>query len=389
VSAAVSTIDALFEPVRIGGLALPNRVVMSPMTRSFSGDAGVPGLDVARYYAARAAAGTGLIFTEGTVVDMGPARGYVGVPGLCNDAQEAAWRQVVDAVHAAGGRIMVQLWHCGRLSHPRATGGAQPLAPSAVTAGGVYVDAADPSTFDGHLSYVEPKAMDAADIASVTAAFAAAAGRAKRAGFDGVLFHGASGYLLHEYFNADSNQRSDDYNGDAFARARFAAEIVAATRREVGAGFPLLMGLSQFAVNDFAWQTWREPQALSATLGALAAAGIDGYHVAAYRIGVPAFAPDVDPDQRSLAWHVRTLSGLPVSAAGGVTYSTGVGESLMGVDSQLTDPAEAARALRSGDADLIAVGRAMLANPDWTAKVRDGRWQELAPFRREMLGELV
>ncbi len=381
--------DALFEPVRIGGLALPNRVGMSPMTRSFSGDAGVPGPDVVRYYAARAAAGTGLIFTEGTVVDMGPARGYLGVPGLCNDVQEAAWRQVTDAVHAAGGRIMVQLWHCGRLSHPRATGGAQPLAPSAVTAGGVYVDAADPSTFDGHLAYVEPRAMDAADIASVTAAFAAAAGRARHAGFDGVLFHGASGYLLHEFFNADSNQRTDEYNGDASARARFAAELVAAARREVGAGFPLLMGLSQFAVNDFAWQTWREPAELAATLTTLGTAGIDGYHVAAYRIGVPAFAPDVDPAQRSLAWHVRALSGLPVSAAGGVTYSTGVGESLMGVDSQLTDPAEAAGALHSGDADLIAVGRAMLANPDWTAKVRAGDWRALTPFRREMLGELV
>jgi 2,4-dienoyl-CoA reductase-like NADH-dependent reductase (Old Yellow Enzyme family) len=164
---------------------------------------------------------------------------------------------------------------------------------------------------------------------------------------------------------------------------------VAAARREVGAGFPLLMGLSQFAVNDFAWQTWREPADLAATLTTLRTAGIDGYHVAAYRIGVPAFAPDVDPAQRSLAWHVRALSGLPVSAVGGVTYSTGVGESLMGVDSQLTDPAEAAQALHSGDADLIAVGRAMLANPDWTAKVRDGRWRELTPFRREMLGELV
>ncbi|HEY0676547.1 MAG TPA: alkene reductase, partial [Immundisolibacter sp.] len=149
---------ALFEPARIGTLAVPNRVVMAPMTRSFCGDAGVPGPQVARYYAARAAAGTGLIFTEGTVVDMGAARGYLGVPGLCNDAQEAGWRAVVDAVHAAGGRIMVQLWHCGRLSHPRATGGAQPLAPSAVAASGPYVDAADPSTFDGHLSYAPPKA---------------------------------------------------------------------------------------------------------------------------------------------------------------------------------------------------------------------------------------
>ncbi|MFZ5492872.1 MAG: 12-oxophytodienoate reductase [Pseudomonadota bacterium] len=385
----MSSADGLFQPARIGGLSLPNRVVMAPMTRSFCGDAGVPGPEVARYYAARAAAGTGLIFTEGTVVDMGPARGYLGVPGLCNDAQETAWRTVTDAVHGAGGRIMVQLWHGGRLAHPRATGGAQPLAPSATTASGVYVDAADPSTFDGHLAYAEPKAMTQADIDAVTAGFAEATVRARRAGFDGVLFHGASGYLIHEFFNADSNRRTDAYGGDAAARARFAADIVAASRRAVGADFPLLMGLSQFAVNDFAWQTWTDPQELAATLAVLKSAGVDGFHVAAHRIGTPAFAPAVDAAQHGLAWHVRALSGLPVSAAGGVTYSTGIGESLMGVETQLTDPAEAAETLRTGDADLIAVGRAMLANPDWAAKVRAGRWQDLKPFRREMLGELA
>jgi 2,4-dienoyl-CoA reductase-like NADH-dependent reductase (Old Yellow Enzyme family) len=284
---------------------------------------------------------------------------------------------------------MVQLWHCGRLSHPRATGGAQPLAPSVVTAGGAYVDAADPGTFDGHLGYVEPKAMSEADIAAVTAACASAAGRAKRAGFDGVLFHGASGYLIHEFFNPDSNQRQDAYNGDAAARARFACEVVAAARRETGAGFPLLMGLSQFAVNDFEWRTWATPAELTATVACLKAAGVDGFHVAAQRIAMPAFPAGADADGHGLAWHVRRASGLPVSAAGGVTYSTTIGESLMGAESQLADPAQASRAIAVGDADLIAVGRAMLANPDWTAKVRAGRWRELLPFGREMLGALV
>src|SRR5690606_27452168 len=159
-----------------------------------------------------------------------PARGYRGVPGLCNDAQEAAWRAVVDAVHAAGGRIMVQLWHCGRLAHPRATGGARPPAPSALTARGPCVDAADPGACHGHLAYVQPRAMTQADIDTVVASFARAAARARRAGFDGVLLHGASGYLIHEFFSPDSNRRQDDYNGDAAARARFACQVVAAVR---------------------------------------------------------------------------------------------------------------------------------------------------------------
>jgi len=385
----MNELGALFETVHIGGLALANRVVMAPMTRSFCGDAGVPGADVARYYAARAAAGTGLIFTEATVVDMGPARGYRGVPGLCDDAQEAAWRVVVDAVHAAGGRIMVQLWHCGRLSHPRATGGAQPVAPSAVAASGPYIDVADPSTFDGHLSYVEPRPMTQADIDVVTGEFANAAGRAQRVGFDGVLFHGASGYLIQQFFNADSNRRDDAYNGDTAARARFACDIVRAARSKTGAGFPLLMGLSQFSVSDYGWVTWPTPAELAVTIGCLKAAGVDGFHVAAHRIEMPGFPAEADPAGHGLAWHVRRASGLPVSAAGGVTYSTTIGESLMGADSQIADPAQAARLLASGDADLIAVGRAMVANPDWAAKVRAGRWQELAPFRREVLATLV
>lgn len=381
--------EALFASLRVGGVELPNRIAMAPMTRSFCGPQGVPDAAVARYYAARAVTGTGLLFTEGTVVDMASARGYRGVPGLCDDAQEAAWRAVVDAVHAAGGRIMVQLWHCGRLAHPRATGDAQPLAPSALTASGPYIDAADPGTFDGHLAYVEPRAMTQTDIDAVVASFAQAAARARRAGFDGVLLHGASGYLIHQFFNPDSNRRQDDYNGDAAARARFACEVVAAVRGELGGEVPLLMGLSQFAVNDFAAKTWHTPVELAATVQCLKAAGVDGFHVAAHRIDTPAFAVDADPQQRSLAWHVRQLSGLPVSAAGGVTYSTSIGESLMGADSQVTDPAEAAAALQAQAVDLIAVGRAMLANPDWTAKVRAGRWRELTPFRREMLASLV
>jgi 2,4-dienoyl-CoA reductase-like NADH-dependent reductase (Old Yellow Enzyme family) len=385
----MSEVAALFEPVRIGALELKNRVVMAPMTRSFCGEAGVPGPDVVRYYAARAAGGTGLIFTEATVVDMGPARGYRGVPGLCTDAQEAAWRAVVDAVHAAGGRIIVQLWHCGRLSHPRATGGAQPIGPSALTAPNVYMDVADPSTFDGHLTYVEPRAMTRADIVAVTAEFAAAGRRARRAGFDGILFHSASGYLIQQFFNADSNRRTDEYGGDTAARARFACELLGAVRAEVGPDFPLLMGLSQFAVNDFTWVTWPDAADLAITVNALKAAGADGFHVAGYRIETPAFDEKADPAGHGLAWHVRHISDLPTVAVGGVTYTAGIGESLMGLETAIADPADAAHFIEQGDADLIAVGRAMIANPDWAQKVRTGRWRELRGFTRELLAELT
>lgn len=385
----MSQYTPLFEAATINRLTLPNRIVMAPMTRSFCGPEGIPGADVARYYAARAAGGTGLIFTEATTIDMGVARGYLGVPGLCNDTQESAWRTVVDAVHAAGGRIIVQLWHCGRLSHPRATGGIQPIAPSAITAAGSYTDFADPSTYDGHLTYVEPHAMTQADIDTVVEEYAQASRRAQRAGFDGVLFHSASGYLIHQFFNADSNQRQDQYGGDVAAQARFACDILRASRTATSADYPLLMGLSQFAVNDFAATTWKNPQELATTLNCMKQAGLNGLHTVGYRLNTPAFTAAADPAGHSLAWHARQLSGLPVSAAGGITYSTSVGESLMGAESQLADPIEAVQALADGTADLIAVGRAMVANPDWGDKVRNERWRELVPFTREMLGTLV
>lgn len=358
---------------------------MAPMTRSFCGEDGVPGPEVVAYYAARAAAGTGLIITEGTVVDMGPARGYRGVPGLCSDVQQAAWARVTDAVHAAGARIAVQLWHAGRLAHSRANGGCTPLAPSAVTAAGPYIDFADPETYGAGLDYAPPRAMTESDIESVIDAFARAAVRAQHAGFDAIEFHGGSGYLIQQFWNADSNRRDDDFGGDVWRRGEFASRLVAAVRAAVGPKMPLVMQLAQFAVNDFGWTTWQTPDELATTLGRLVEAGCDGFYASAHRISTPAFGAAADPAQRSLAWHMRCITSRPVIAVGGVTYSAPVQQTLAGTPAPVEDPINAVTALEQGDADIVAIGRAMIANPDWVRLVSAGRWRELAPFSRELL----
>ncbi|RLA10017.1 MAG: 12-oxophytodienoate reductase, partial [Gammaproteobacteria bacterium] len=284
-----SKLDKLFSPIEIAGLELPNRVVMAPMTRSFCGESGVPTEAVASYYAARAAGGCGLIVTEGTVVNMTDARGYSGIPAICNDAQQAGWQQVTDAVHRAGGKIAIQLWHTGRLGHSRAMQGTQPLAPSALAADGMFKDFGDRETLAVDIPYERPKAMGFEQIEQACGEFAEAAGRAKAAGFDAVELHGANGYLIHTFLNAESNQRTDEFGGDMIGRSAFAVGVIRAVRAAIG-DLPLCIRLSQHAVNDYGWVTWQNQEELEVCLQQLKLAGVDFLHSSGYRLEAPAFA---------------------------------------------------------------------------------------------------
>ncbi|NHZ66582.1 MULTISPECIES: alkene reductase [Massilia] len=216
----------LFTPVHIGRLALPNRLVMAPMTRSRSDDAGVPSDLVVAYYAQRASAG--LIITEG-VYPNAMGKGYVRTPGIENDAQVAAWKKVTEAVHARGGRIFMQLMHCGRISHPSLLPeGAQPLAPSAVKPAGQAWTGA------GMQEFMIPQALDVAGIARIVYDYGLATRRAMAAGFDGVELHAASGYLPEQFLSSGSNNRTDEYGGSVAKRTRFVLEVLAAMVAEAG-----------------------------------------------------------------------------------------------------------------------------------------------------------
>ncbi len=216
----------LFTPVQIGRLTLPNRLVMAPMTRSRADDAGVPSNLVVSYYAQRASAG--LIITEG-VYPNALGKGYVRTPGIETDAQVAAWQEVTEAVHARGGRIFMQLMHCGRISHPSLLpAGTQPVAPSAIKPAGQAWTGA------GMEEFVTPRALDLTEIAGVVEDYRQATRRALSAGFDGVELHAASGYLPEQFLSSGSNQRTDAYGGSVAKRARFVLEVLAAMVAEGG-----------------------------------------------------------------------------------------------------------------------------------------------------------
>jgi 2,4-dienoyl-CoA reductase-like NADH-dependent reductase (Old Yellow Enzyme family) len=222
---------SLFDPLAVGELTLPNRIVMAPLTRSRAGGRRVPNELMAEYYRQRASAG--LIISEATVVTpMGV--GYADTPGIWSDEQVAGWRQVTGAVHEAGGRIFLQLWHVGRVSHPVFLDGALPVAPSAIAPEG-HVSLIRPKT-----PYVVPRALEREEIPGIIAAFARGAQNAERAGFDGVELHGANGYLLDQFLQDRANRRDDDYGGSVENRARLLLE---ATDAAIGIWGPGRVGV--------------------------------------------------------------------------------------------------------------------------------------------------
>ncbi len=219
--------SVLFEPIRLGELSLPNRVLLAPLTRCRAVDNRTPNALMCDYYVQRASAG--LLITEATSVDpMGV--GYPNTPGIWSEEQVAGWRAITDAVHTAGGRIALQLWHVGRISHPAYLNGADPVAPSAIAAKG-HVSLLRPKT-----DYPTPRALRRDEIAGVIQAYRKGAENALRAGFDGVEIHGANGYLLDQFLQDSVNARDDEYGGAIENRARLMLEVADACVSVWGAG---------------------------------------------------------------------------------------------------------------------------------------------------------
>lgn len=219
--------STLFDPIKVGDLQLPNRIIMAPLTRCRASEGRVPNELMAEYYVQRASAG--LILTEATsVTPMGV--GYPDTPGIWSDEQVAGWRKITAAVHQAGGRIMLQLWHVGRISDPHYLDGQLPVAPSAIAAEG-HVSLMRPKK-----AYVTPRALETAEIAGIVEAYRLGAENAKKAGFDGVEIHGANGYLLDQFLQDSTNKRNDNYGGSIENRARLMLEVTDAVVSVWGAG---------------------------------------------------------------------------------------------------------------------------------------------------------
>ena len=369
--------DQLFRPFAVGRTAISNRIAMAPMTRGMS-PGGVPGPEVAAYYRRRAEGGVGLIITEGTWIPQANASNDPGVPDFHGDAALAGWGEVLRQVHGAGGKIMPQLWHIGaapktdvaEIYGDRADAISLPIGPSGLGA---------PGQPNG-------RAMTQRDIDDVSDAYVRAAVSAFELGFDGVELHGAHGYLIDQFFWDGTNRRDDVYGGDALGRTRFAADIIRAIRRATAPDFPILLRFSQWKMQDYDAKPCQTPQELEAFLGPLTDAGVDMFHCSQRRFWTPEFSGSA----LNLAGWTKQLTGKPTITVGSVSLdldmTVSIGE---GLPTTITGIDELLERMARDEFDMVAVGRAILADSSWPDKVRRGALAELKPFETSMLGALL
>ncbi|TDC98551.1 NADH:flavin oxidoreductase [Saccharopolyspora terrae] len=365
--------QALARPFTLGSAELPNRIVMAPMTRQKS-PGGIPGEDVAAYYARRAAAGTGLIITEGTYVDHASA-GFSGdIPRFHGEEQLAGWSRVVRAVHSEGGKIMPQLWHVG-IQRP-AGAGPFPEAP-VVGPSGVGLDGAPGAGSPLTLS----------DIDDLINAFAEAAWAAERIGFDGIELHGAHGYLIDQFLWERTNRRTDAFGGDPVERTRFAVDIVKAIRERVAPDFPVVLRFSQWKADNYDAKLAENPDELSAILTPLADAGVDAFHASGRRYWEPEF-PESGSELNIAGW-AKKVTGKPVITVGSVGLDAIFdAASLAGKGAGVESIERLLERFERDEFDMVAIGRALLADPLWGQKVLEDRQHELVPFTKDALVNL-
>ncbi|MEO6701576.1 MAG: alkene reductase [Jatrophihabitantaceae bacterium] len=327
----------LFSPIEIGKLSLANRLVMAPLTRNRAGAGQVPQEIAAQYYGQRASAG--LIISEGTQPSA-VGQGYLNTPGLHTEEQIEGWRAVADAVHENGGHIFVQLMHTGRIGHPDNKAVADVVAPSAIAAPGQIV------TATGQQDYPTPRELATSEIASVIGEFVHAARSAVDAGVDGVEIHAANGYLVHQFLAPSSNQRTDNYGGSPRNRARFAVEVVTAVAAAIG---PERVGIRISPAHNIQGAIEDDPADVRETYRIL----VDGIAP----LGIAYLSYLADPSAE-LTRDLRSRFGGPVIGNDGFASISSL---------------ESARAiLDDGQADLVAVGRPILANPDLVRRWQNG-----------------
>jgi len=331
------TIDALFQPGSLGSISLKSKIVMAPLTRSRADTRGVPSELAAQYYSDRAE-GAGLVIAEATQVSFG-AQGYCRTPGAHTPEQMAGWTRIVEAVHARGGKIALQLWHCGRITHKlNRVEGTEAVGPSAVVAPGqMYTDQAGMQPHD------MPRALTVDEIGAIAGDFATAAQLAVDAGFDGVEIHSANGYLRHQFLSSNANLRTDMYGGSMENRMRMPLQVVKAVVNRIGADKTGIRVSPGHVFNGI-----EEPD--METLYPAYFKALDGFGLAYLHV-MRAFANTVETDVVAMA---RAAYTGKIIACGGYTGETG------------------AALIASGAADAVAFGRAFIANPDLVARIKAG-----------------
>jgi len=380
----------LFAPFTVNGLTLANRIVMSPMGRNFAQDGVVPPA-FADYFGRRAQGGVGLCIGEASAVGHPVASSDAMHAAFHGEAALAAWKHVVDAVHAAGGHFMPQLWHVGLLRPPA---GDHPDIPNAHLAPVGPSGWAEPlvHTF-GWVNAISQAArigepMTQAEIDAVIDAFAEAAVAARDMGCDGINIHGAHGYIIDQFFWQRMNRRDDGYGGDFVVRTRFAAELIGEVRRRVGTDFPIIFRWSQWKQQDYHCRLTETPAELERFLAPLAEAGVDLFDCSTRRFWEPEFAGS----DLNLAGWAKKLTGKPTMTVGSVGLDRENwidGEAFSLNDAGLASLDPLIERLERGEFDLIGVGRMLIANPDWPELLRTGRTAEIRSYSNADLATLA
>jgi 2,4-dienoyl-CoA reductase-like NADH-dependent reductase (Old Yellow Enzyme family) len=372
----------LFTPFTLGSMTVSNRFAMSPMTRRRA-LGGVPLPEVADYYRRRVEGGVGLIITEGVGIDHPSALGWTGVDGteiphMYGPDALAAWEQVVETIHQAGGRVATQLWHQGAMRVPGT--GLHPDAPS-MRPSGIWGPLAGRITVtQEYLAQVrgEIPAMSEEDIQDIIEAYARSAANARRAGFDAIGIHAAHGYLLDSFLWTGTNLRTDRWGRSLAGRLAIVREVVRAVRR-AAPDLPLLLRVSQWKQQDYDARIAETPDQLEALLGPLADDGVDLFDISARNFGHPAF----EGSARSLAGWVKTVTGRPTMAVGSIGLATALFDRADGTAEAADNlPALVAR-FEAGEFDLAGVGRMLIAQPDWVNRMARG--EQSVRYDRTML----
>lgn len=365
-------LDLWFSGLELGRLALKNRFVMAPLTRQAADDDGTPNDEMAAYYARRARGGVGMIITEATFQnDELGCVAYLNQPGIANERHIAGWRKTTDAVHALDVPILLQLMHGGRVSDPRCLhAGDQPVSASDGQSPGwvLYTDTDEEKLNRGittawpKVTFPPTRALTEAEILRIADGFAEGAVRGVEAGFDGVEIHGANGYLLYQFIDPKTNQRTDAYGGSAENNVRFAKLVCERVRKAIGPDKVITLRLSQDGVDDFAG-AWRGGVAYAREVGkALADVDADALHWSSFN-----WRDSRDPaDATPMPVAIREASGKPMIVNGGIS-----------------DGADAVDVSAQGAGEFCAVGRPLFAHPDWPHIIRSGQAYDWAPFDRK------
>jgi len=378
-SSQKTSLAALFTPYALNGLMLPNRLVMAPMTRGFA-TAGVPSENAVSYYARRA--GMGLILTEGVAPDL-IGSPETTVPNMFGAEALSVWARIVSAVHASGGRIMAQLWHTGlRRKVAKSFDPSQPsLGPSD------YYPELDPARRNEPNRAVSGRAMSQQDIDATIRSYASAAKAARDLGFDGVELHGAHGYMLDQFFWAECNRRNDRYGGSLGNRVRLATEIISEIKRVAGRDFPVGLRFSQWKLPDFYdARMFESPKELEEFLTPFVDVGTDFFHASTRRYWDAAFPSS----PLTLAGWTRRITATTTIAVGSVGLSGPMAATAIGTEVATQDNvAPLCRLVEEGEFDLVAVGRAVLADAQWAEKVRNGNFSTINQYTAAALGQLT